>query len=71
MLPKKVWVSILKNFLLSQFNEANWNIHVVSTIHCLVVIAGAFMILHDDELSKDRIFGYSPKAANFYSISCG
>ncbi|KAI8073039.1 TLC domain-containing protein [Gongronella butleri] len=53
------------------YNAPNWHVHVVSTIHCIVVVLGSFYILSDGVLANDRVFGYSYWCANIYSISCG
>ncbi|KAG2189708.1 hypothetical protein INT46_010086, partial [Mucor plumbeus] len=53
------------------YNGPNWHIHVVSTIHCLVVVLGSFFIFADNSLNEDRVFGYVRWAADIYSISCG
>ncbi|KAI8343075.1 TLC domain-containing protein [Chlamydoabsidia padenii] len=53
------------------YNAPNWHVHVVSTIHCLIVVTGSFFIMNDEVLKNDRVFGYTSWAANIYSISCG
>ncbi|CAO0797350.1 unnamed protein product [Mucor circinelloides] len=53
------------------YNGPNWHVHVVSTVHCLVVVLGSFFIFGDNSLSQDRVFGYVRWAADIYSISCG
>lgn len=58
-------------FVANQYNGPNWHIHVVSTIHCLVVVLGSFFIFADNSLNQDRVFGYVRWAADIYSISCG
>lgn len=51
--------------------RANWDIHVVSMVHCLTIVTLAYPILSDPLLLKNKIFGYSPYAANVYSVACG
>ncbi|KAL0074993.1 TLC domain-containing protein [Phycomyces blakesleeanus] len=53
------------------YNGPNWHVHVVSTVHCLIVVTGSFFIMADDTLKSDRVFGYVPWAADIYSVSCG
>ncbi|KAG2177339.1 hypothetical protein INT43_007996 [Umbelopsis isabellina] len=53
------------------FNELNWNIHVVSLVHCITTVIGAFINLYSGELSDDRVFGYSARLMNINSLSCG
>ncbi|GAA5806910.1 hypothetical protein MFLAVUS_000258 [Mucor flavus] len=53
------------------YNGPNWHVHVVSTIHCLVVVTGSFFIFADNTLDQDRVNGYVRWAADIYSISCG
>ncbi|KAI8381501.1 TLC domain-containing protein [Radiomyces spectabilis] len=53
------------------YNAPNWHIHVVSTVHCVTVVVGSFFIMADDQLSRDRVFGYQAWAADIYSVSCG
>jgi len=49
----------------------NWDIHVVSMVHSLVIIVGSALVLTDNELMKDKVFGYDRKAGNVYAIACG
>ena len=72
------WISCHLGFTIAnkllfswQYNGPNWHVHVVSTIHCLVVVTGSFFIFADDTLHQDRVFGYVRWAADIYSISCG
>ncbi|KAF1802487.1 TLC domain-containing protein [Mucor lusitanicus] len=53
------------------YNAPNWHVHVVSTVHCIVVVLGSFFIFADNSLNQDRVFGYVRWAADIYSISCG
>ncbi|OBZ90249.1 putative TLC domain-containing protein C17A2.02c [Choanephora cucurbitarum] len=53
------------------YNAPNWHVHVVSTVHCLLVVTGSFFIFADNTLHQDRVFGYVRWAADIYSISCG
>ncbi|KAJ8659189.1 hypothetical protein O0I10_005228 [Lichtheimia ornata] len=53
------------------YTPTNWHIHVVSTLHAVIITIGSLVILSDGNLSQNRVFGYSPFAANIYSISCG
>ncbi|KAI8988915.1 TLC domain-containing protein [Pilobolus umbonatus] len=53
------------------YNGPNWHVHVVSTVHCIIVVIGSFFILNDNTLNEDRVFGYVRWAADIYSISCG
>ncbi|KAF9437212.1 hypothetical protein BGZ76_001615 [Entomortierella beljakovae] len=46
----------------------NWD---VSMAHSCIVVALAIPILLDEELKKDRIFGYDFYAGQVYAISCG
>ncbi|RUO96146.1 TLC domain-containing protein, partial [Jimgerdemannia flammicorona] len=56
---------------LKGFKRVNWDIHVVSMAHCIVIILGAVPMLWDPALSKDKVFGYSPWAGNVFAIACG
>ncbi|RUS25770.1 DUF887-domain-containing protein [Jimgerdemannia flammicorona] len=56
---------------LKGFKRVNWDIHVVSMAHCIVIILGSVPMLWDPALSKDKVFGYSPWAGNVFAIACG
>ncbi|KAL1929475.1 hypothetical protein VTP01DRAFT_1613 [Rhizomucor pusillus] len=57
--------------LFKGYTPTNWHVHVVSSVHCILITIGSLVILTDNQLSHDRVFGYSPFAANIYSISLG
>jgi hypothetical protein len=46
--------------MMTPIRKVNWNIHVVSMVHCLAVIVLAFKILGMEELQQDRLFSYHP-----------
>ncbi|CAB4425192.1 unnamed protein product [Rhizophagus irregularis] len=60
--------------LLSTFTclkKLNWDIHFVSMVHCLLIVLLSIPIFWDEELIKDKVFGYDNYAGNVYSIACG
>ncbi|CAG8808545.1 32926_t:CDS:2, partial [Gigaspora margarita] len=56
---------------LPRLKKLSWDIHWVSMVHCLAVIFLSFPIFYQEELQKDKIFGYTAYAGNVYSIACG
>lgn len=56
---------------LQGFKRANWDIHIVSMVHCVTIVLGALPMLWDPELLQDKVFGYSSWAGNVYAIACG
>ena len=58
-------------YLFEQYTPTNWHVHVVSTLHSILITVGSIYILCDGELAKNKIFGYSAWAMTIYSISCG
>jgi len=40
-------------------------------VHSLVIIFGSATVLTDNELMKDKVFGYDRNAGNVYAIACG
>ncbi|RIB03284.1 DUF887 family protein [Gigaspora rosea] len=56
---------------LQRLKRLSWDIHWVSMVHCLTVIFLSFPIFYQEELQKDKIFGYTAYAGNVYSIACG
>ncbi|ORY97304.1 TLC domain-domain-containing protein [Syncephalastrum racemosum] len=53
------------------YTPTNWHVHVVSSVHSVIISVGSILILLDGDLAKDRVFGYSAWAANIYSVSFG
>lgn len=49
----------------------NWDIHFVSMIHCLIIVFLSIPLFREEELVKDKVFGYNFYAGNVYSIACG
>lgn len=56
---------------LQGLKKLNWDIHFVSMVHCLLVVLLSIPIFWDEELIKDKVFGYDNYAGNVYSIACG
>ena len=56
---------------LKGLKRLNWDIHFVSMVHCLIVVLFSIPIFWDEELIKDKVFGYDQYAGNVYSIACG
>ncbi|CAG8779002.1 13054_t:CDS:2, partial [Racocetra persica] len=56
---------------LPRIKRLSWDLHWVSMAHCLTVIFLSFPLLYQEELQKDKIFGYNAYAGNVYSIACG
>ncbi|KAI9312648.1 TLC domain-containing protein [Dichotomocladium elegans] len=56
----------------SGYTPTNWHVHVVSSVHSILISLGSLYILfYDTELAANRVFGYSPFASDIYSVSCG
>jgi len=68
---------ISSNFFQKTYNDLqglkrlNWDIHFVSMTHCLIVVLFSIPIFWDEELIRDKVFGYDDYAGNVYSIACG
>jgi hypothetical protein len=56
---------------LQGLKKLNWDIHFVSMVHCLLIVLLSIPIFWDEELIKDKVFGYDNYAGNVYSIACG
>ncbi|KAI9228028.1 MAG: DUF887-domain-containing protein [Piptocephalis tieghemiana] len=56
---------------LKPVQQINWNIHVVSMVHCAIALPIAFRLLARGALQDDRIFGYDRDVADSMAISLG
>ncbi|KAI9599104.1 TLC domain-containing protein [Syncephalis fuscata] len=56
---------------LSRIRRINWDIHVVSMVHCVSVLYMAFQIYGLPTLQADKLFGYDTYAGNVYAYTCG
>ncbi|CAG8436110.1 759_t:CDS:2 [Ambispora gerdemannii] len=48
-----------------------WDMHAVSMLHCILVVALSIHLLFDENLLRDKVFGYDAYAGNVYAIACG
>ncbi|KAI8848331.1 TLC domain-containing protein [Chytridium lagenaria] len=51
--------------------KSDWAMRAVSFSHSTLIAAMALPILLDEDLQKDRVFGYKPFAGNVYAVTCG
>ncbi|KAL7748851.1 hypothetical protein RI367_005764 [Sorochytrium milnesiophthora] len=56
---------------LSKTKKLDWDVHVVSMVHSLVIVYYAWPLMDDPVLSRDRVFGYTHEAGTTYAICCG
>ena len=56
---------------MTSFQQFDWNVHIISFIHAIVISLLAIPILQDPVLESNRIFGYSHYAGTVYAITCG
>jgi hypothetical protein len=57
---------------LSPGKRLDWDAHVVSTLHAILILSLSLPILLTDvRLHSDRVFGYSPAAGVTLAIACG
>ncbi|KAG9288487.1 hypothetical protein G9A89_015693 [Geosiphon pyriformis] len=49
----------------------SWDVHAVSMVHCILVVILSFHLLFDENLKRDKVFGYDTYAGNVYAIACG
>ncbi|RKP23518.1 TLC domain-containing protein [Syncephalis pseudoplumigaleata] len=56
---------------LPRIKRINWDIHVVSMVHCLSVLYMAFQVYGIPALQADKLFGYDSYAGNVYAYTCG
>ncbi|CAG8563599.1 12275_t:CDS:2, partial [Acaulospora morrowiae] len=56
---------------LQGLKRLNWDIHLVSMLHCLTVVILSIPLFFEEELVKDKVFGYNYYAGNVYSVACG
>ena len=52
-------------------SKINWDIHVVSMVQSLLICWLAYLALGDPLLKDNRVFGYSPFAADVSALACG
>lgn len=51
-----------------QITKINWDIHVVSSVHAIVISFLAIPLLFDTAIIQDKLFGYSYEAGKSYYI---
>ncbi|KAF9924864.1 hypothetical protein FBU30_005237 [Linnemannia zychae] len=51
--------------------KLNWDVHVVSTVHAVVIVMLAAPLLWNENLLQNKIFGYEHYAGQVYAICCG
>ncbi|KAF9120448.1 hypothetical protein BGW39_011373 [Mortierella sp. 14UC] len=51
--------------------KLNWDVHVVSTVHALVIVTLAAPLLWNENLTQNKIFGYEYYAGQVYAVCCG
>ncbi|KAG0290448.1 hypothetical protein BGZ96_006071 [Linnemannia gamsii] len=51
--------------------KLNWDVHVVSTVHALTIVALATPIFWNENLTQNKIFGYEFYAGQVYAVCCG
>lgn len=74
LISKPIFSSVLR---LKQYRRLSfkdkiyWDAHVVSMVHAVILIPFSFVILKQNLLNDNKIFGYSPYAADIYSVALG
>ena len=63
--------SVVSYAALNRLQKVNWGMHIVSMIHCLVIMVACIPVLLDEGLRNDPINGYSAYAGNVHAIACG
>ncbi|KAJ1990802.1 hypothetical protein H4R33_001581 [Dimargaris cristalligena] len=53
------------------FQRINWNIHVVSMVHCCLALYWSFPLINHPKLADDYINSYWPYFSNIAAVSCG
>ncbi|TPX62828.1 hypothetical protein PhCBS80983_g00182 [Powellomyces hirtus] len=56
---------------LSPIKQADWCIHIVSSVHATLIILLAYPIFDNPTLKADKILAYDPYAGFVYSIAAG
>ncbi|KAG0316839.1 hypothetical protein BGZ99_006642 [Dissophora globulifera] len=56
---------------LSTTRKMNWDVHVVSTVHSILVVLLAAPALQNETLLKDKVFGYEYSCAQVFAVACG
>ncbi|KAK9366345.1 TLC domain-containing protein [Lipomyces kononenkoae] len=56
---------------LNERTRLNFDIHIVSQVQCLLILALAFPAFFDEDLQDDHIFAYSPYAGLVYAFAVG
>ncbi|KAG0280389.1 hypothetical protein BGZ95_010302 [Linnemannia exigua] len=51
--------------------KLNWDVHVVSTVHAIVIVTLAAPLLWNENLTQNKIFGYEYYAGQVYAVCCG
>ncbi|KAK9456745.1 TLC domain-containing protein [Dipodascopsis uninucleata] len=56
---------------LPERSRLNFDIHIVSQVQCLLILALSFVAFFDDELKSDHVFAYSPYGGLVYAFALG
>ncbi|KAK9712660.1 hypothetical protein K7432_006989 [Basidiobolus ranarum] len=56
---------------LNNKEQISWDAHVVSFVHCILIVTLALPIRLEPRLLNDRVFGYDSHAGDVYAIACG
>lgn len=56
---------------LTPYKQFDWDVHVVSLVHALVVSVLALPLFWDPQLVGDRLFGYSKYGGDVYALTSG
>ncbi|KAF9111008.1 hypothetical protein BGX27_005514 [Mortierella sp. AM989] len=51
--------------------KLNWDVHVVSSVHAIVIVFLSVPLLWNETLLKDKIFGYDFYPGQVYAVACG
>lgn len=68
------WISplLLKSYkTLSRRTQVNFDIHIVSHIQAILILALSFPMFGDEDLNKDRIYAYTPYAGFVAAMAVG
>ncbi|KAJ3008947.1 hypothetical protein HKX48_008257 [Thoreauomyces humboldtii] len=56
---------------LSPPKQADWNMHVVSSVHATLITLAALPIFGMESLSTDKVLAYDPYAGEVYAVAAG
>ncbi|KAI9217886.1 TLC domain-containing protein [Blastocladiella britannica] len=56
---------------LTPIKRLDWDVHVVSSVHAVAIVALVWPLLSDPVLAADRVFGYTYDAGTAYAVACG